>query len=224
MAPLLGSAASPTTTGTDLVLVPVGSLEQHGPHLPLDTDTVIAEAVSHRVAARIPGTMVAPAVAYGSSGEHQAFPGTSSIGTPVLQQLVVELTRSMRTWAARVVFVNGHGGNVRALTAAVNQLITEGHAVTWVPCLAPGGDAHAGRTETSLMLYLRPGSVDRGSVAAGNTRPLEALLPTLTTQGVAAVSSSGVLGDPTGATSAEGRHLLDVMVHHVYEAVARVRR
>ncbi|RNM12158.1 mycofactocin biosynthesis peptidyl-dipeptidase MftE [Nocardioides pocheonensis] len=223
MAPLLAAITSTAATGTELVLVPVGSVEQHGPHLPLDTDTVIAEAVTHRAAAKIPGAVVAPAIAYGSSGEHQTFPGTSSIGTAALQHLLVELTRSVRTWARQVVFVNGHGGNMRALTAAVDQLVAEGHEVAWVPCCVPGSDAHAGRTETSLMLHLRPGSVDRTRAAPGNTAPLDILLPVLVSDGVGAVSGNGVLGDPTGASSAEGRHLLDVMVHRVLEAVAGVR-
>lgn len=223
MASLLASCTSAAVAGADLVLVPVGSIEQHGPHLPLDTDTVIAEAVAHRVAAKIPGSLVAPALSYGSSGEHQGFPGTSSIGTPVLQQVLIELTRSVSAWAHRLVFVNGHGGNVRALTAAVDQLVSEGHDVGWVPCMVRGSDAHAGRTETSLMLHLRPGSVDRLRATPGNTASLDALMPELVRHGVRAVSHSGVLGDPTGASSAEGRHLLDVMVHHVCEGIQRVR-
>lgn len=220
MTGLLGRTTSSAATDADLVLIPVGSTEQHGPHLPLSTDTVIAEAVAHRVAKQLPQALVAPALAYGSSGEHQAFPGTSSIGTPVLHQVIVELTRSMTTWARRVVFVNGHGGNVFALTAAVDQLITEGHNVRWVPCAVPGGDAHAGRTETSLMLFLRPGAVRRERATAGNTSPVSALMPTLATDGVQAVSPNGVLGNPTGASAEEGRHLLDVMVHRVREALA----
>src|SRR4051794_27413330 len=108
----LGEATSAETAGAWLVLVPVGSTEQHGPHLPLDTDTVIATAVAHGVAAELPGTWVAPPISYGSSGEHQSFPGTASIGTEALTHVLVELARSMRTWASRVVFVNAHGGNV----------------------------------------------------------------------------------------------------------------
>ena len=154
------------------------------------------------------------------SGEHQSFPGTVSIGTEVLHQVVVELVRSLRTWADRVVLVNGHGGNVAALTAAVNQLVIEGHDVDWVPCAVAGADLHAGRTETSLMLHLRPGAVRLDRAEAGNTGPLSAILPTMRAHGVGAVSSNGVLGDPTGASAEEGRRLLDQMVTAVVASVA----
>jgi mycofactocin system creatininase family protein len=214
----LAAATSPETTGATIVLVPVGSLEQHGPHLPLDTDTVIAEAVTHGVAARLTDAWVAPPIAYGASGEHQSFAGTSSIGTEALQHLVIELVRSMRTWARRVVLVNGHGGNVRALTNAVDQLVGEGHDVAWVPCAAVdggAGDAHAGFTETSLMLHLRPGSVRLDLAVPGSTAPLTEILPALVAGGVGAVSPNGVLGDPAGATADQGRRVLDAMVADV---------
>ncbi len=93
------------------VAVPVGSFEQHGPHLPLDTDTRIATAVVRALA----GVAQAPAIAYGASGEHEGFAGTISIGTEALEALLVEYGRSACRWARRVVFVNGHGGNGPAL-------------------------------------------------------------------------------------------------------------
>lgn len=223
MASPLAGLTSNATTDTDVVLVPVGSLEQHGPHLPLETDTVIAEAVAHAVAARLPGSVVAPPVPYGASGEHQAFPGTSSIGTAALQQLIVELTRSITTWARRIVFVNGHGGNIGALAAAVGQLVREHHDVRWMPCAVAGADAHAGRTETSLMLHLRPDSVHLDRASPGNMTPIRILMPSLLVNGVRAVSENGVLGDPTGATAAEGRVLLERMVSRVCESLTHVR-
>jgi len=200
----LAHATSPETTGAGLVLVPVGSIEQHGPHLPLDTDTVIAEAVARGVAAELPGTWVAPAISYGSSGEHQSFPGTSSVGTEALTHLAVELVRSMRTWADRVVLVNAHGGNVSALNAS--------DEVEWVPCATESVDLHAGLTETSLMLHLRPESVRLDRAAAGNTQPLGEILPAMVAGGVAAVSPNGVLGDPAGASAVEGERVLKAMV------------
>ena len=138
-----------------MVLVPVGSTEQHGPHLPLDVDTVIATAVADELAPLI-GASVAPAVPIGASGEHQSFPGTISIGTDALTTVLVELGRSLTTWASRVIFVNAHGGNLDGLTAAISTLRTEGREVTWVPCQVPYADLHAGCTETSLMLHWPP--------------------------------------------------------------------
>lgn len=219
----LGECTWPEVAGdTRLLLVPVGSLEQHGPHLPLDTDTVIAQAVAARVAGRLAGrgvaAWVAPPVVFGSSGEHQSFAGTISIGTEVLHRLVVELVRSARTWVERVVLVNAHGGNARALDLAVSQLVAEGHDVAWVPCTAQGEDLHAGCTETSLMLYLCPASVRLDRAVPGDSRALSEILPTMIAGGVAAVSPTGVLGDPRGATAAHGAKLVEMMTEHVATA------
>ena len=193
-----------------VVLVPVGSTEQHGPHLPLETDTLIATAVARRLAADLDG-FVAPAVSIGASGEHQGFHGVLSIGTSALRLMLVELVRSLSLWTGRVVLVNAHGGNREALMLAVEQLRTEGHDVTWVPCSATG-DAHAGRTETSLLLHLAPWLVRPQHAEAGNTRPLGELITELVGGGVRAVSPNGVLGDPGGATAAEGARLFTDMV------------
>lgn len=199
-----------------VVLVPVGSLEQHGPHLPLDTDTAIADAVARGVADRLDQqgipSWISPPIAIGSSGEHQSFAGTVSIGNDALHMVVVELVRSARTWADRVVLVNAHGGNAGALTSAVNQLALEQQAACWLPCRTEDHDLHAGRTETSLMLHLRPDAVRMARAAPGDTRPLAEILPAMRAGGVTAVSPNGVLGDPTGATAAEGAELLATMI------------
>jgi mycofactocin system creatininase family protein len=222
----LACATSPETSGAGLVLVPVGSVEQHGPHLPLETDTIIATAVAtataDRLGGRDSGVWVAPPLTYGSSGEHQSFPGTCSIGTEALRFLVVELVRSIRTWAARVVLVNGHGGNLTALRSAVDQLVAEGHDVAWVACSTEDVDLHAGRTETSLLLHICPDQVHLDLAEAGDRRPLAEILPALMSGGVAAISPNGVLGDPTGASPGEGAEVLASMVDDIISRVAAV--
>ena len=190
------------------LVVPLGSTEQHGPHLPLTTDTDVAQHLCERLRSAREDVLVAPAVSYGSSGEHAGFAGTLSIGAPVFERVVLELGRSAGETFARIAFVNGHGGNSEAAARAVGRLRAEGRDVgLFAPRYA--GDAHAGRSETSMMLALRPDSVRRERAVAGDTRPLSELLPLLQAGGVRAVTATGVLGDPTGADADQGRALLD---------------
>ncbi|WP_338071652.1 mycofactocin biosynthesis peptidyl-dipeptidase MftE [Actinomadura bangladeshensis] len=218
----LAGAAWPDVGAAPLVLVPVGSTEQHGPHLPLSTDTVIAQAVAERAADARPGerVLVAPAIPYGASGEHAGFPGTVSIGHAVLDAMLVETVRSLALWAGKVVFVNGHGGNVPTLDAAVGRMRAEGHDTAWTGCDVPGGDAHAGFTETSVMLHLAPHLVRPFGAVTGNTRPLGELMPDLVARGVRAASPSGVLGDPAGASADRGREIVAAMVTSIAGRVA----
>jgi mycofactocin precursor peptide peptidase len=223
--------------GATVVAVPIGSTEQHGPHLPLSTDTDIAVALATRLAATRSDVVVAPAIAYGASGEHAGFAGTLSIGQEALELVLLELARSADAFAGTV-FVSAHGGNAGPLSRAVKRLRAESRAVmAWSP---PGGsagsgdtgnraarpdrgvgngtyggagarppDAHAGWTETSVLLALAPELVRVSQAEAGATAPLNHLMPTLLRRGVAGVSANGVLGDPAGASGAEGRRLLD---------------
>ncbi|HLJ07311.1 MAG TPA: mycofactocin biosynthesis peptidyl-dipeptidase MftE, partial [Acidimicrobiia bacterium] len=206
-----------------ILAVPVGSTEQHGPHLPLGTDSDVATALAERLAAARADVLVAPVLPYGSAGEHAAFPGTLSIGAAALELVVVELVRSASAFAG-VVLVSGHGGNAEPLAAAVARLRAEGRAVlAWSPRIA-GGDAHAGRTETSLLLALAPGAVRLRAAEAGDVRPLAAVMGELRRRGVAAVSRNGVLGDPRGASAAEGRRILDDLSADLVAAVEAWRR
>ena len=222
------STSSELRDAAPVLLVPVGSTEQHGPHLPLDTDTRIATAVAHAAAERLCAAvadagryLVGPPVAYGASGEHEGFPGTVSIGAEALEQLLVEFGRSVSRWTPTVVFLNGHGGNIGALTAAVRLLRYEGRDAVWASCEVRGGDAHAGHTETSVLLHLSPGDVRIEQTRPGNTAPLVDLMPGMRRGGVAAVSEVGVLGDPTTATAMAGRQLFDEMVRGCVDRVTR---
>lgn len=204
-------AASPPGT----LVVPLGSMEQHGPHLPLATDTIIAEAVARAVVARQSRCTLAPAIPFGASGEHTGFAGTLSIGSDALRQVLIELVRDASRDYSRVLVVNGHGGNAAAIAAAQRVCDFEGRVLEVAHCHFPGADAHAGRTETSLMLHLAPQLV-RGDLAErGNIAPVAELLPAMRSGGIAAVSANGVLGDPAGASAAEGRALLDGLVERL---------
>ena len=234
-----------------LLVVPIGSCEQHGPHLPLDTDTRIAVALANgladayagpgsgqpspdrqspspdrqspspdrqsqgrsaetapaRPAANPPALVIVPPLAISASGEHGGFPGTLSIGSTVFEQVVTELVRSA-DWSGGVVLVNGHGGNAVAVNRAVATLRHERRRVlAWWP-RDRDGDAHAGITETSLMLAIAPQLVRLDATEAGRTEPIGVLAEQLARDGVRAVSPNGVLGDPRGATVAHGRALL----------------
>jgi creatinine amidohydrolase len=190
-----------------VLAVPVGATEQHGPHLPLSTDTDIAVALAEELSRRRVGVVVAPAVAYGSSGEHSGFGGTLSVGQPATEALLVELGRSASASFQRTLLICAHGGNAAPVRRAQQRLSDEGREVrAFFPCWS--GDAHAGRAETSLMLALDPRRVRLELATAGATAPLRQLLPLLLERGVREVSATGVLGDPAGASAEEGLRLL----------------
>jgi mycofactocin system creatininase family protein len=229
-----------------LLLVPLGATEQHGPHLPLGVDTEIAVALAEAAAVAAPGAVAAPALPFGSSGEHGDFPGTLSIGAAATELVLVELGRSAGETFSRLLFVCAHGGNAAPLAAAVARLRGEGRDVrAWSPTW--GGDAHAGRTETSVMLALDAGAhtdaagntgpAERGRPSfriaeerttavrgeraePGNGAPLAELLGRLRSDGVRAVSPNGVLGDPTGASAAEGRRMLTAAAAELLAEIA----
>ena len=203
-----------------LLAVPIGSCEQHGPHLPLDTDSRIAMALAESLAEKYDegDVLVTPPLTISASDEHAAFPGTLSLGTEVFEHVVVELVRSA-DWSAGVVLINGHGGNRLPVERAVRRLESEGRKVlAWWPSVS-GGDAHAGETETSMMLAIAPQLVHMDRAEVGVTAPLADILDELHEGGVGSVSRNGVLGDPLRATESHGRNILTRLAIDLVAAV-----
>jgi creatinine amidohydrolase len=211
-------------TPAPIVLIPIGSTEQHGPHLPVSTDTLIAEEIAQRAVHLTDGLLIGPTIGVSASGEHHGFPGTLSIGTTVTRHLAIELGRSA-DWAAGIVFVNGHGGNHAPITSAVAVLASEGrHALAFWPRWprrSDGGaaDLHAGRIETSLMLAIDPGLVRLELAAPG----VDVTVEQIRELGVRALSPTGVLGDPSGASGSEGERFIVGFVEDLVHEIERWR-
>lgn len=208
----------PSLPAGHLLAIPLGSTEQHGPHLPVGTDTLIAVALADGLARRRSDVLVAPALPYGASGEHAGFPGTLSLGTPALHAVLVELVRSADDTARGVVLVNAHGGNGDAVRSACERLEFEGRRVlAWSPRTARPADLHAAWSETAVLRHLRPGTIPADPLTGGPAPTMSALQ----SHGVRALSPSGVLGDPNGATEQAGANVLDQWIADLALAVER---
>lgn len=214
-------------SGCRTLILPLGATEQHGPHLPLATDTIRAEALAERLAARVPGSLVAPTLPFGCSDEHSGFAGLLGLDHETLAGVILSLARRASGWGIRrIVLLSAHGGNARALELAALYLGRElSHLEVWYPEeLASIGEAtarvgekdglskrdlglHAGESETSEMLSLRPDLVGEGS--SGFTGDMEFVLERLYAGGLISVTKSGVLGDPTRAEAGRGSRYLD---------------
>lgn len=218
--------------GTDTIIVPLGATEQHGPHLPVDTDTRLGAAIAVRVARRLGDALVAPALPLGPSAEHLSFPGTISISTDTARNLVRDVVASLeRHGFERVVLLPGHGGWFPVLASLYPTLAREtacdlvaiSELQWYMELLETGLEAagvdvdepvvHAGASETAMLLALDPDCVGENR-EAGHTGHVSATA--LFAHGIETYDKNGVLGDPRPATAAVGEALLE----HVTTAYA----
>lgn len=228
----MGESALPMVAATDAVageavaaVLPVGSFEQHGGHLPFSTDTLVACAISNAVAETY-GLLPLPPVTISCSHEHAAWRGTVSIRASTLYQVVNDVRDSLRAGGIhKLLIVGGHGGNY-VLSNVVQEASVYGRDVAMFPTgedwaaarkaaglteLDGWADMHGGELETSLLLHAFPEAVrDRFAVAdhVGDGRP-----NLLLTLGIAGYTSSGIVGRPSAASQSKGRALLDHLVH-----------
>ena len=210
-----------------IVLLALGSWEQHGAHLPFDTDTVIIESVVDAAIRSVDPEntqfSVVPTIGVTASDEHNGFAGTLSIGTNALSDAVVSIARSA-SWARGICIVNGHGGNADALKLIHSALDYENirHSIWSLPYYE-GADMHAGHTETSLMLHLAPDTVRMDLAEVGAVGDSEMLIERMRTGGIKEVSSNGVVGDPTNATAAHGATMLSFYADHLTKLLLQIQ-
>lgn len=230
-------AASPEAAGRGVVVVPVGAVEQHGPHLPLGVDAWLAHAVALGAAERAGGATVAEPLAYGCSSHHLGFPGTVSLRPSTFVAVVRDVCASLARDAAAVLLLNGHGGNRAALDVALAELGERGvraaAAVSYfdliradLPELADDEVGHACALETSLMLHLWPESVRREAIPAEPTPPAWPDPHLWAPRGVAVwrpfeeIDPRGVIGTPARASAEIGARAYDAAVRRCAEAIA----
>jgi creatinine amidohydrolase len=219
--------------GESLCLLPVGATEQHGRHLPTNTDTVIAEELCWAASAQT-GVPVLPAIAVSSSQAHTArWPGTIALTPRTFIEVCVEIAHWVeRSGFERLLYVNAHGGNVAPIRVALDELRCEGNLqvglVNWhelsselnARVLSDGADVHANRAETAVMLHLRPELVDRSEIVDDPDRtPGKVFSYT-----VAQTSQTGVTGFPTQASPEEGRTLFSAAVDALVPLIGVARQ
>ena len=218
--------------GRLIAVLPVGAQEQHGAHLPLETDTVLATGVARRIADEIGGWLL-PAIAFGEAWSAEAWPGTLSVSAETLRATIVDLARGLkRIGVAGLVTVNGHFGNRAPIASAIDALapgglpvlqldypgLEEAAAQFCVSTPAGPGFYHADEVETAMMLALAPDMVCMDLAAAEypvfpvdfGTRPIQ----------LRTFNSSGVFGDPRPATAATGEKIIG---HIVSRSLAAIR-
>lgn len=223
-------------TPRSILIQPLGAIEQHGPHLPLNTDLLIAEAVATAAVDRVGDDVDAwllPSLAYTKSNEHAWSPGTVWLSATTMLAVLDDLGRCVAlTPAQRLVFLNGHGGNSALVGVANRELRLRHGLMTFLahPGVPPdqggvsppselGMGVHGGTDETSMMLHLAPELVH---VEAGRRRLPEHLAENRYVRFGGSVSfgwlsndfhDDGVIGDPTAATAALGASLFDAAVN-----------
>lgn len=219
---LLGPRSSTTAiakAAPSLAILPVGSCEQHGPHIPIGADAMVAEWLGAQVSRHI-GALQLPVVAYGTSAEHRGFPGTMSLRPETLAAIVQDVAESCaQSGIRRIAVVSGHGGNwilrpaIRDINAR-HQDRTVGlvpEAVVWSDSFSE--DLHAGATETSILMHLDPSAVGVAPPDFVPSVPREAL----DILSMRELTPDGIWGRPSEASAERGERFLAGMVERVTE-------
>ncbi len=220
----------------DAVLLPVGSTEQHGPHAPLGTDTLLAEEVSRRAAVQSTRQLlVAPPLPVGIAEEHRHFTGTLWLSPETFRATLNETITSIAYHGfSPVLIVNGHGGNVDAIAEVAARVTRDRDAYcvafTWFQAVATGSEmGHAGAIETSALLSLSPELVDTDALEAASTGAVDRWGVWVDGVNLAydtdEFAPNGVVGDPEHAGSERGETLLteatDVLLDVIEAAIER---
>ncbi len=237
---LTSSEAARRADRLTVAIVPTGAIEQHGPHLPLYTDVLIAQAVAREVAENIDGVVAEP-LAYGCSWHHTGFAGTVSLRTGTFIVLAFDVCKSLADGGFVPVLLNGHHGNKAPLRVALTDLAGAGvraYAISYFDLLADAlGDVfpdprssvgHACAMETSIVMHLRPDLVAREAIPSGGTPPawpdphmfggdeVSVVKP------FGEINPTGVIGRPEEASAAAGERLFRAAVDRCSGAVSRI--
>jgi creatinine amidohydrolase len=223
-------------------LIPTGALEQHGPHLPLGTDSMVAEALAYAVAEKLSvPVVVTPTLRSGLSDHHLAFPGTVSLSQDTFRGWVeAHIAGLERVGIERVAVFSGHGGNfafIGELAAEYASRPGPTRVIAYDDLLglvrvmdeaarssgleAPETDVHAGALETSVGLTLFGALVREYDGVEGYTAAEPDWMGRIFADGIAGLSSTGVLGDPSGATAAAGQAIFDALADELAGWIAR---
>jgi creatinine amidohydrolase len=219
----------PTSTTTDArtrqattAILPIGSFEQHGPYLPLTTDTLIACIISQAIADSYPVLELSP-LTITCSHEHKAWPGTVSISARTLYEVIRDIYQSLQqSGVNRLVLINAHGGNYVLRNVVQEASVSGPHmalfpeSIHWVTAYAAANmtsehdDMHAGEVETSILLHAYPEAVRTGYEAADHVADDRTGLLTL---GMEHYTESGIIGSPSLATATKGKAVLASLVN-----------
>jgi creatinine amidohydrolase/Fe(II)-dependent formamide hydrolase-like protein len=226
-------------TKVDVALLPVGSIEQHGPHLPLDTDAFDAEYLAKRVAEACsdPKPLVLPVVSYGVSYQHAEFKGTITVRNDTLSALIFDIGMALaQNGVRKIVIINGHGGNNPALNHAAQMINREARIFVAVDTgetsdvdidrlAETPNDVHAGEIETSTSLAVRPHLVKLNRATKMVPRFSSKYMNFSSRRGVSwhaytkKISKTGVMGDPTKASAEKGKKMWQIMIAHLVALV-----
>lgn len=232
--------------GCDTIMLPIGSVEQHGPHLPLLTDSMVVDWIAEKAAENCEGVLVAPIIYYGVSDNHIDFPGTGSVSSDTLNHMVIDVGVSLLNHGFKnLILLNGHGGNNATVAISAHEIrkITGKFVglITWPSMVIEAEKTleseivwHADEGETSTVLWIDPSVVKMERAVKEDPKPIphfefthEALFSNPVDQGLPRtkdITNSGIIGDATLATPEKGKLILEEAVRNLAKTITDLRK